>query len=189
MSRTLFLIIGLLCLPSAALATTGWDRHDTEIAGFRIHGANGTSFVHSANAEPKFELALCGTLDENRQFVGLTGPPDYAVTDTYLAVRYSIIGTTTIDRPNYFLIRIEDGQVTGPMTETEFTKSPAVNTALLDWNTPLTAADRFQRFVKVVIACIVLLCLGLSVVALKCVRKYRSHRNSQRLDGQATFSA
>jgi len=187
MNRLILFIAGLLSLPSTALATTGWDRHDTQIVGFRIHGANGSSFVHHASSDISREPALCGTLGAKGMFLGLFGPPNYAVIDTHIAVRYSV--ATANAPPNHFLIRIVDGQVTGPLTDTEFMKLPIVSKAAIKWKTPLTAADRFHRFVAIVITCLSLLFLGIIVATIKWFRSYRLRRSSNQLDGLAAPNA
>ena len=167
----------VLCYPaSAAFATAGWDRHDAQVATFRIHGANGSSFVHRMNGNgATSEPALCSNLDVGAVHIGLGCPPDYAVTDTHLAIRYPI--ATATPPPNHFLIRIDDGRVTGPMTAVEFKELPVVSSIKLDWKTPPTALDKFDWCVKVLLACVVVLLLGSALAIIRWARVCRSWRN------------
>ena len=91
--------------------------------------------------------------------------------------------------PNHFLIRIEDGQVTGPLTRAEFTKLTAVVESQLRWDRPLTAADKFHRFVAIVIACTSLLFLAIATSIVIWFRNYRLRRSSNQIDGALASNA
>ena len=142
----MIVFLAVVCFPSSgALATSGWENYDTRVGKFRIQGRWGASWVHRIDATGAvIEPALCSNLGANGEGIGLGCPPDYALTKTHLAIRYPVSATNPL--PNHYLIRIEDGQVTGPLTDTEFEESPLVSQAELRWRTPLTAGDQWKRF-------------------------------------------
>lgn len=144
MIRLLLSAILSATLASQALATTGWDRHELDILGrYRIHGANAASFVHRIDSKGQcIGPALCGTLDATGVWNGFHSPPDYAITDSHLVIRYP---NPEAGIANHFSIHIDDGSVVGPLTAREVEQSFA-NTEL-KWRKPETAADRFQRAV------------------------------------------
>jgi hypothetical protein len=188
--KRILLLIAAHCYPiSAAMATTGWDRHDVTIAGFRIHGANGASFVHRVG-ENRAHVgpALCSNIDANRTYNGLGCPPDYAVTRTHIAVRYPIRVTVIVPR-NHFLIRLDDGYVTGPLTEAEFRKLELFSQAELQWVRPLTASDRLHRFIVGVEICVLLTVLAIAAATILWFRQRRSLRTIVQSAGSAVSNA
>lgn len=142
----MIVFLAVVCSPSSiALATSGWEDYDTRVGSFLIKGRGGASWVHRTDAAGVvIEAALCSNLGANGEHIGLGCPPNYALTETHLAIRYPVSATNPL--PNHYLIRIEDGQVTGPLTDTEFEESPIVSQAELRWRTPLTASDQWRRF-------------------------------------------
>ncbi len=144
MIRLLFSTILSATLAPQALATTGWDRHELDILGkYRIHGANGASSVHRIDSTGQcIGPAVCGTIDATGVWNGLRGPPDYALAGSRLAIRYP---NPAANAANCFLIQIDDGTVVGPLTASAFER--AVAGIKLEWQTPVTAAEQFQRSV------------------------------------------
>jgi len=176
-------MISHLCLSGTVLATSGWDHHDMEVVGFRIHSANGASYVHHAGSGFP-EPALCCSLDADGNFVGLGTPPDYAVTETHLVIRYPYLEDSENVPGNHFLIRVEDGQVTGSLTHAEFVKTLVASNGSLEWKTPETAADRWDRFWAIVMSCLFLLSLGLAAVTFKWFRGYLRRLDSENRHGR-----
>jgi hypothetical protein len=141
MRQAILLITVLAFAPSAALATSGWDRHDVKVGNYRIHGKNGGSYVHRIAADGTLsQPPLCSNLNGNHRHFGLGCPPDYAVTNTHIAVRYPIHGSRNAE-PNHFLIRIADDHVTGPLSLPDFLILPDVDVAALEWETPATPSE------------------------------------------------
>lgn len=174
MIRLLFSVILTATLASQAFATTGWDRHEVDIVGkYRIHGANGASFVHRIDTKGQVTgPALCGTLDATGTWNGLYSPPDYAVAGSRLFIRYPNLDAASA---NCFSIHIDDGSIDGPITAREFEQAFA-NTEL-KWRTPATAADQFHRAVWIagLLALVVVagLVVGLSLIVRRLISIHR----------------
>ena len=164
MVRLLISAILTAALPWQALATTGWDRHQVDILGtYRIQGKNGANFVFRLDERGQcVEPALCGTLDANGAWMGLGCPPDYAITNSHIVIRYPNLDATS-DKPNHFLVQIADGTVVGPLTATVFEQTSPLAKAKLKWKTPATAADTFQRFAWSALSLTIVLVAGLSL--------------------------
>ena len=96
-------------------------------------------------------------------------PPDYAVTNSHLVIRYPSLDVA--EQPNHFMIRIADGSVVGPVTTEEFRQSAVSADAEGKWKTPATAADRFQRMIWFMLTLILLAFFGIVIVSFFWIHK------------------
>ena len=91
MIRNTPIFLWVAMFASEACATTGWDAYSVDIRGqYRIHGADCFNYIHKIGPEGRvLEPPLWTNYKKRAVPKRLDCPPDYAVTDTGLHLRYA----------------------------------------------------------------------------------------------------
>lgn len=127
------LIAAVVCLTicGVAHATSGWDRHQVDVEmQYRIQGVHGRSLVHRLDSTGS---PVDPPLIEER-----SGPPDYAVTETYLLIRYMGWQNPDVTPGCCYAIRRDDHRVIGPISYDELQRLEGADPASARWKTPRT---------------------------------------------------
>ena len=160
-----------ILLASDAFATSGWDHYSVDIRGrFRIHEVRGFGSVHRIDTDGKLvEPAVCSNLELDNSVIVYGRPPDYSLTKTHLFIRYPHSGEN-IDVRNYFIVELDGENVIGPLTAAELEDQEFGSVAEIKWETPRTAAEKFQTISSAVLIGLVVMLVVLAVGVVKAVR-------------------